>query len=55
MTETVVQKASMLKPSSRGELEITDLNNLYLEEKSLSVNLMVEVLHGLIRVILIHS
>ena len=30
-----VEKAKSLKPSSRGELEITDLNNLFLEEKAL--------------------
>ena len=28
---TVVNKAETLKPSQRGELEITDLNNLYME------------------------
>ncbi|MDR3273929.1 MAG: glucose-1-phosphate thymidylyltransferase RfbA [Puniceicoccales bacterium] len=33
----VVDKVHLLKPSARGELEITDLNNLYLEEKRLSV------------------
>ena len=33
----VVEKARNLKPSSRGELEITDLNNLYLQEKRMSV------------------
>lgn len=37
---TVVAKAKSLKPSIRGELEITDLNKLYLEEKSLKVSLL---------------
>ena len=36
----VVKKAETLKPSQRGELEITDLNNLYLKEDRLSVELM---------------
>ncbi|MCL2097763.1 MAG: glucose-1-phosphate thymidylyltransferase RfbA [Bacteroidales bacterium] len=36
---TVCQKARSLKPSTRGELEITDLNRLYLEEQSLKVAL----------------
>lgn len=31
----VSKKAKMLKPSNRGELEITDLNNLYLNEGTL--------------------
>lgn len=33
--ETVFQKIATLKPSARGELEVTDLNKLYLEEGSL--------------------
>ncbi len=37
---TVVAKAKSLKPSPRGELEITDLNKLYLKEGSLHVKLM---------------
>jgi glucose-1-phosphate thymidylyltransferase len=37
---TVVEKAKSLKPSARGELEITDLNRLYLEEGNLEINLM---------------
>ncbi len=36
----VVEKAKNLKPSERGELEITDLNRLYLNEKRLKVELM---------------
>ena len=36
----VVKKAINLKPSARGELEITDLNRLYLQEGRLSVKLL---------------
>lgn len=36
---TVVEKAASLKPSVRGEYEITDLNKLYLDEGSLKVEL----------------
>jgi glucose-1-phosphate thymidylyltransferase len=37
---TVVERAREVKPSPRGELEITTLNQMYLEEKKLSVELM---------------
>jgi len=37
---SVVVKAKSLKPSARGELEITDLNQLYLGEGTLEVRLM---------------
>jgi glucose-1-phosphate thymidylyltransferase len=37
---TVTARARSLKPSARGELEITDLNRCYLEDGSLEIKLM---------------
>ena len=37
---TVVERVKRQKPSARGELEITDLNNAYLEEGQLEVRLL---------------
>ena len=37
---SVVKKAKELKPSVRGELEITDLNKVYMEEGTLKVQLL---------------
>jgi glucose-1-phosphate thymidylyltransferase len=39
-SKDVVEKAKSLKPSPRGELEITDLNQLYLNEGRLKVKLL---------------
>lgn len=38
--ETVADRARNLRPSARGELEITDLNRLYLDEGAMSVEIM---------------
>jgi glucose-1-phosphate thymidylyltransferase len=38
--ETVVDRARDLRPSLRGELEITDLNRLYLDDRALAVEIM---------------
>ncbi len=37
---SVIKKAKSIKPSGRGELEISDINNLYLREKKLNVEIM---------------
>ena len=38
--DSVVERARQVRPSARGELEITSLNNMYLQEGALTVELM---------------
>jgi glucose-1-phosphate thymidylyltransferase len=38
--ETVFERIASLKPSARGELEITDINNMYLEEGTLTFSFL---------------
>ena len=37
---SVVEKAKMISPSSRGELEISSINNMYLNEGRLNLKIM---------------
>ena len=39
-TNDVVKHAKSLEPSKRGELEITDLNNTYIDKKSMRLEMM---------------
>ena len=39
-TNDVIKIAQNLNPSNRGELEITDINNVYIENRKMNVNIM---------------
>ena len=39
-TNDVIKHAKSLKPSKRGELEITDLNNIYIKNKKMVIEIM---------------
>ncbi|MBL4681612.1 MAG: glucose-1-phosphate thymidylyltransferase RfbA [Pseudomonadales bacterium] len=38
--KSITEKAKLVKPSERGELEITDLNRMYLEEGTMAVEIL---------------
>ena len=50
-TNSVVSKVKKLKPSIRGELEITDINNQYLKNNDCEIIYLEKILNGLIQVL----
>ena len=48
MDETASERAKLVKPSDRGELEITSLLTSYQNDNTLDIQLLDEVVHGLI-------